>query len=334
MTHNRFLPYLVLLAGVLIVANSSILTRLAQAGGAPSLVIASWRLVIAVLILTPIAWTKRGGELRHLDRRSLGWSLVSGFFLAAHLASWIASLEFTSVASSAALVSTYPLWVALLSFWLFRERLSLYTLLGLAAAFTGTLLITFSDSGVITVDPAAPARIQFNWQNLIAPAGKTDSGASHPVGDSVSHPVGDSAMLGNGLALVGGLTGAGYFLVGRTLRRQLSNTAYVWPVYTAAMVVLVGVTLPAGQPLGGYPLPVYVWLTLIAVGPQLLGHTAFNWALAHLSATFVVLAILGEPIGSAILAYFIFGEVFAPLQLAGFALLLLGIGLGVVGEQR
>lgn len=327
MTSNRFLPYLVLLAGVLIVANSSILIRLAQAGGAPSLVIATWRLVIAVLILTPIAWTKRGGELRRLGRRSLGWSLASGFFLAAHLASWIASLEFTSVASSAALVSTYPLWVALLGFWLFKERLSRYTLLGLAAAFTGTLLITFSDSGVITVDPAAPAWVQFNWQKLIAPAGKADSA-------SAQRPGGDSAMMGNSLALAGGLTGAGYFLIGRSLRRQLSNTAYVWPVYTAAMVVLVGVTLLAGQPLGGYSLPVYGWLTLIAVGPQLLGHTAFNWALAHLSATFVVLAILGEPIGSAILAYFIFGEAFAPLQLAGLALLLLGIGLGVVGEQR
>ena len=77
-----------------------------------------------------------------------------------------------------------------------------------------------------------------------------------------------------------------------------------------------------------------MWILLLGLGPQLLGHTAFNWALGVLSATFVALAILGEPIGSAILAYFIFGEMFAPLQLAGFVLLLIGIGLGVMGEQK
>ena len=75
-------------------------------------------------------------------------------------------------------------------------------------------------------------------------------------------------------------------------------------------------------------------MLLLAIGPQLMGHTAFNWALAHLSATFVALTVLGEPIGSAILAYFILGETFAPLQLFGFILLMVGIALGVLGEQR
>ncbi len=322
MSRPGFWPYLVLLTGVLIVSTSSIMTRLAQAGGAPSLVIASWRMIIAALILAPLAWGFRRNELRRVGRRDLNWSLVSGAFLAAHLGTWIASLSFTSVASSAALVSTYPLWVALISYFLFKERLSGYTMLGLAAALVGSLLITFSDSGVIVITAAG---LQVNWQALTAPTGQADS---------ASHPVGDTALLGNMLALMGGITGAGYFLVGRRLRVRLSNTAYVWLVYTAAMLVLVGVTLLAGQPLLGYSASVYLWLALIAIGPQLLGHTSFNWALAHLSATFVVLAILGEPLGSAIFAYFIFGEAFAPLQLAGFALLLLGIGLGVVGEQK
>lgn len=317
MTHARFLPYLVLLAGVFIAATSSILIRMAQMGGVPSLVIASWRLVVAVLILTPIAWRQRGSELRSLSWPKLGWSLASGVFLAAHLGTWIASLEFTSVASSAALVSTYPLWVALVVFLLFGERLSVYTMLGLGAALAGSLLITFSDSGVLKLDPTSARWVQVNWQNLTAPADKADT-----------------ALLGNGLALLGAITGAGYFLVGRSLRAQLSNTAYVWLVYTAAATVLVIVTVLAGQPLAGYAAPVYLWLILVAVGPQLLGHTAFNWALAHLSATFVVLSILGEPLGSAIFAYFIFGEAFTLLQLAGFVLLLIGIWLGVMGEQK
>jgi drug/metabolite transporter (DMT)-like permease len=72
----------------------------------------------------------------------------------------------------------------------------------------------------------------------------------------------------------------------------------------------------------------------LAIGPQLLGHTAFNWSLRHLSPTFVAVAILGEPIGSALLALVILGQGFAPLQLAGFVVLLAGIVLAARGEQR
>ncbi len=69
-------------------------------------------------------------------------------------------------------------------------------------------------------------------------------------------------------------------------------------------------------------------------GPQLLGHTSFNWSLRHLSATFVAVAILGEPIGSALLAWLIFSETFAGLQLAGFVLLLVGIYVAARRETR
>ena len=81
-------------------------------------------------------------------------------------------------------------------------------------------------------------------------------------------------------------------------------------------------------------MPCWLFLVLLALGPQLIGHTTFNWSLRHLSATFVALAILGEPVGSAILAWLIFGEGFSALQLAGFALLLAGIFLAGRGEAN
>lgn len=317
MAQHRLFPYLVLMAGVLVAATSSILVRLAQMEGAPSLVVAAWRLLLAVILLTPITWQRRRHELRRIGRSDLAWGLAAGVFLAVHLATWISSLEFTSVASSAALVTTNPLWVALAVFLLFGERLSRFMVVGLVTAFLGSLLITFSDGQVMVFDPGGTIPLQFNWQNLVAPAGKADT-----------------ALLGDGLALAGAVTGASYFLVGRSLRRRLSTTAYVWLVYTAGMVVMVSYTLLAGLPLFGYSLLVYLWLLLLAVGPQLIAHTSFNWALAHLSATFVALAILGEPVGSAIFAYFLFGETFAPLQLTGFVLLLSGIGVAVLGEQQ
>ena len=106
MAQSRFLPYLVLLAGVFIAATSSILARLAQADGqgAPSMVIASWRLVIAAFIITPIALRgSNKAQLLNLRRRDLTLAIAAGVLLAAHLATWISSLEYTSVASAAAL---------------------------------------------------------------------------------------------------------------------------------------------------------------------------------------------------------------------------------------
>lgn len=316
MAQSRFLPYLVLLAGVFIAATSSILARLAQDGGhgAPSMVIAGWRLLVASAVLTPMVWRNHRPELRRLPRSDMRWAVFAGVLLAAHLGTWIASLAYTSVASSAALVTTNPLWVALAVRFLFGERLSRNTVLGLAAGFTGSLLIAFSDGGILTLDSNG---IEFNPQNLIAPAGKADT-----------------ALFGDFLALVGAITVAGYLLVGRDLRRRLSNTAYVWLVYSVAAVTMVAAVWVSGHSFSGYRPEIYLWMTLLGLGPQLLGHTSFNWALAHLSATFVALTILGEPIGSAILAYFIFGETFAPLQLIGFMLLMVGITLGVLGEQK
>jgi drug/metabolite transporter (DMT)-like permease len=204
--------------------------------------------------------------------------------------------------------------VALAVRFFFGERLSRSTVLGLMIAFTGSLLITFSDGQVLMV---SDGQLQFVPQNLLSPPGKADT-----------------ALFGDLLALTGAITVAGYLLIGRDLRRRLSNTAYVWLVYSAAMLVLVGVVWLSGQSMWGYSAMGYFWILLVALGPQLLGHTSFNWALAHLSATFVALTVLGEPVGSAILAYFIFGETFAPVQLAGLVLLLIGISLGALGEQR
>lgn len=285
MNRGSALPYLVLCAGVLIVSTSSILIRYLQGAGVPSLSIAAWRLALAALILTPLAWARVGGELRALPRRDLLLAAASGGFLAVHFASWISSLAYTSVASSVALVSTNPLWVGLASLLIFRERLGWRTLAGIAATLLGTILIGVADLASTQPNPA----------------------------------------LGNALALVGAATVSAYLLIGRDLRRRLSVLAYVYVVYSAAALVLLVWALLAGAPLGGYPPAVYLLLAGLAIGPQLLGHTSFNYALSTLSATFVAVAILGEPVGSAILAFVLFGERFAPLQLAGFLLLMLGI---------
>lgn len=294
MRTRAMLPYLVLLGGVLVVSTASILIRVAQGAGMSSLIIAAGRLGFAALLLTPIAWARAGDELRHLGARERWLGILSGGLLAIHFASWISSLAYTSVASSVALVTTNPLWVGLATFFIFRERLSKPAVAGIVLTFLGTILIGYSDS--------------------------QQSSGSNP-------------MLGNSLALLGAITVSGYFLIGRTLRRTLSILAYIWIVYTSAAIVLVVVALISGQRFWGFSPIVYLALLGLAIGPQLLGHTSFNWALKYLSATFIAVSILGEPVGSALLAFAFLGESFAPIQLGGFVVLLSGIVVAALGER-
>jgi drug/metabolite transporter (DMT)-like permease len=303
MPRQSLTPYLVLLGGVCVVAAAAIMIRALQRPpiGMPAPLIAAGRLGLAATILLPIAWLRAGAELRGLRRRDVLLGIGAGALLALHFDAWIASFNYTSVASSVALVSTNPLWVALLSLLLWGERPPRLTLLGVLLAVAGSVLIGFSDS----------------------------------------RGVAGNELLGDGLALVGALAVSGYFLIGRGLRHRLSLLAYIWLVYTSAAVMLLGVALVVVgvQPgsvwsaLTGYPPLAYVLLLLLAVGPQLLGHSALNWALRYLSATFITVALLGEPIGAALLALLLFHEWFAPLQLAGFVLLLTGIVATAQGER-
>lgn len=294
--HSRPFPFLVLGVGVAVVSFAAILIRYAHADGASSLTIAAVRLGLAALVLAPFALLKSGAEIRRLRRRELALCALSGGFLALHFWSWITSLEYTSIASSTALVTTNPIWVGLVSALLLRERPGGAAIAGIALTIAGSLLIFSADAGM----PHASS--------------------------------GKAPLLGNVLALVGALAASGYLLVGRALRARVSLLAYVWLAYAIAAVLLWIGLLASGASLRGLPASAWGFMALLAIGPQLIGHTAFNWALRRLTATFVAVSILGEPIGSALLAVFLFGETFGALQLAGFLILLAGIFIAARGE--
>lgn len=301
MPARSIVPFVVLVAGVLAVSLSSLFIRYSQQLGIPPTTIAAGRLGFAAVMLLPFALTQARASIRSLRWREIRLGLVAGVFLALHFLSWITSLEYTSVASSVALVSTNPLWVAIASVVFFRERLSAPTIAGVALTICGSALIALSDSN----SPAAA-----------------------------------NVLFGDILALVGAITVSVYFLIGRELRRTLTTLPYIWLVYSSAALILAVVAVAGEYSRGGgiaslVALPTQGWLLLLglAIGPQLLGHTSFNWALRYLSATFVAVAILGEPIGSAILALVFLHEGFAPIQLLGFAVLLLGIIVAAQTER-
>lgn len=296
MTPAGWRPFAVLAGGVLVVASASILIRYAMQGGASALAIAALRLTIAALVLAPFALRGLARELPGLPARERVVVAICGVVLGIHFATWISSLAYTSVASSAVLVTTNPVWVGLLSWMVLRERPRGAMLAGIGLALAGSALVFLADGGATASAGPAP-------------------------------------MLGNGLALAGALAASIYLLVGRGLRDRLSLLTYVWCVYAVAAVTLLLLAAGAGATLWLSPVAM-AYVAALALGPQLLGHTAFNYALRHLAAPVVAVAILGEPIGSALLALALFGEVIAPLQLAGFGVLLAGIFLAMLGEAR
>ena len=292
----RWLPFVVLGVGLLTVSFSAILARLAQAEGVSSLAVATWRLGLAAIIITPVALIQSRHELLRLSRAQVGMAMAAGLLLALHFASWITSLEYTSVASSTALVTTNPLWIGLASFLIFRETPTRMMIGGIGLSFAGSLFIFWSDS-------------------------QTASAGSNP-------------MLGNLLALVGSWCFSAYLLIGRKLRAGLGLPAYIWLAYGVAALFLFAASGTGGVDLFSHSGAAWLVLLGMALGPQLLGHTAYNWSLRYVSATFVAVVTLGEPVGSALLAFILFGEGFAPLQFVGFSLLLAGIYLAAKGEKR
>jgi drug/metabolite transporter (DMT)-like permease len=300
-------PFVAIIFGILAVSTASIFIRFAQKE-ATSLVIAAWRLTIASFVLIPVAATTHKRELTSLSRGELLMALLSGVFLALHFATWITSLQYTSVASSVVLVSTVPLWVALLSPFTIKEPIHRAVLLGLVLSLVGGVIVGLSDSCSI------------NIYGLACP--------------SLSNFLHGRAFLGDMLALCGAIAGAGYLLIGRRLRAKMSLISYISLVYGMAAVVLIVIMFSARQVPFGYSPEIYLWLVLLAFIPQLIGHSTFNWALGYLSAAYVSITLLGEPIGSTVLAYFILGETPTLLKLAGGVLILAGIYVASRSEAQ
>ena len=136
---------------------------------------------------------------------------------------------------------------------------------------------------------------------------------------------GGHALSGDLLALAGAATVSGYLLIGRRQRQRLGLIPYIAVVYTTAALVLLLLALASGHPFTGYGRETYFLFVLLALGPQLLGHSSFNYALKRVSPAIVALALLAEPIGSSVLAYVILREVPAPALFAGAAVILSGI---------
>jgi len=286
--------YIALTVGALAVSTGAILVRYAQQEAA-SLTIAAYRMGIAFVAVLIPTLIKHRPELRALTYRDLALAATSGLFLAVHFATWVYSLELTSVAISVVMVNTAPLWVGLLTPFMTRERLAPATILGIGISVIGAVAIG---------------------------AGLQGDGNS------------SNDLLGAVLAAIGAVGLAVYLLIGRNFRRRHSLGVYVTVCYGAAAGYLSLAAIATGQQVVGFSTSIWLYLIALALVSQILGHTTYNWALRFFSASMIALALLAEPICSTLLARVLFNERLTAIQIAGAALILVGIYLAAKVERH
>jgi drug/metabolite transporter (DMT)-like permease len=286
-------PYAAIALAVVSVSFSAIFISWSTS---PFITIALYRLALASLILSPFALWDRA-VLFALTRKELLGMMGVGAILATHFTLWIGSLKLegvsVSVASSVILVTSHPLLVGLLSHFVLRERLNARMALGIGLGFGGVVVIAIADS---------TAR--------------------------------SASLVGDLLAFLGGVAAGFYFLAGRRLRQRIPLVAYAFVVYVSATGVLLLYALALHEslaPVGQVPREMALFLAMALI-PQIGGHTLYNWSLRWIPAPVVSLSLVGEPIGSSLLAWVLLNQVPGVAVGVGGALALAGIYLAAIGQ--
>ncbi|WP_422122837.1 DMT family transporter [Planococcus sp. X10-3] len=283
-------PYIPIIVGVISVAMSAIFVKMTTADSG---VTAFYRMLFSILIMSPLFFLKYTHEMKKLSKRDWVFTSIAGIFLAFHFILWFESLNYTSVASSTVLVTLQPLFAFAGTYFFFKERLSVKTIVSALIAIGGSVLIAYGDFKI--------------------------SGA---------------ALFGDILALIACALITAYLLFGQDVRKRLSLMTYTFVVYGVSTITLFFYIIIKGESFGPYPPQEWMWFLLLALIPNLFGHTLFNWALKWVSTNVISIAILFEPIGAAILAFFILGELLSASQIIGGIIVLTGILFFIIDYEK
>jgi drug/metabolite transporter (DMT)-like permease len=283
----------VLAVAVLAVSTSGPLIA-ATSVGAPALAIAFWRNALGAAATAAVVLPRRHirAELAGLSARELRLIVLAGVLLAAHFATWMPSLGYTSVASGTALVCVQPVWTAL-GTRLTGGAVSRATWTGIAISLAAVLLLTGADFSV--------------------------SGR---------------ALVGDLLAIIGGVLAAAYTAAGESVRRTVSTGVYTTLCYSTCAVVLLLCCLVAGLRLGGYDGGTWTKIVALTIGAQLLGHTLFNRVVGRVGATVVSTAVLVEVPGAALIAMVFLDQTPPATVVPAGLLLIAGVAVVVRAEGR
>jgi len=257
-------PYIALFVSVVSVSFAAIF--IVSLEDTHPLSIALYRLLFTTLLILPfvVLRKKTRDELRELPRSTLLIMLGIGLILAAHFSLWITSLKLTSVASSVILVTAHPLLVGPVSHFFFKERLSIINTIGIISSVFGVSILVYGNYGFSS--------------NTI------------------------DTLEGNILAILGGVAAGLYILGGRKIRKTVSIGSYALVVYSVGTIMLFVLCLLFNAPTFALSVKELSVIFLMAIVAGILGHTLYNWSLEYIRASLASVVLLGEPIGSSILA--------------------------------
>jgi len=290
--------YIAILAMIISVSSAGILIRFALLEEMPPILIVAARLLVATIALTPITLTRYKKDIQSITRMELGLATLSGVFLALHFMAWVSSFQYTTILVSVVVVSTGPIWVAILEVIFLRVRLSQMVIFGLIIALLGAIFI-----GI-------------------------------PLQSEIGQNTGeiDTTLTGAFLAWVGAIAVSIYMLIGRKLRSKLPAIPYIWLVYGTAAIAMLIIVIITSTPVTGHSANGYFIILMIGLVPQLIGHSSLNYALEYFPATLIGISTQLEPIGSAILALIIFAEMPPTQQIIGSGIIILGVLLASRGK--
>ncbi|MDK9699774.1 MAG: DMT family transporter [bacterium] len=248
-----------------------------MAGDVPPLAIAFWRMLIASVVWAPFYFfhDRKNPERRPLTGRQKKLIILAGIFLCLHFTTWITSLRHTTVASAVFLILLQPVLVAFAAHFFLHERLNRNHFVAMGLTVLGAAIITWGD-------------VQFSPEYLF----------------------------GDFLAFLGVILAGAYNFAARLARPDHPEHGlgvplhrYLPLVYFVATFGLLILCLITGQSLGPYSPE--MWWILVALGliPTVIGHSIFNWAMRYLPILSVNIALVGEPIGSTLFAWWILKEV-------------------------
>lgn len=273
---GKIFKYFLIFIAIVSVSFAAILIRMSEA---EPLAIATFRMGISSIILLPLFLIKGKKNILKKDLRIF---ILSGLFLALHFYVWITSLRFTSIMSSTVLVTTNPIFVSIFSFFIFKKKIKIKTILAIILSLLGIICMSYGFS------------FSINFK-------------------------------GNLLALFGALFASLYIISNYYLRKKYELIDIVFPVYSISFFFLLVLSLFLNIKLYPFSLKEYFLFFLIALIPQVIGHSIFNYSLKFFSPVFISLSILGEPIGATIFGIIFFKEIPKILEILGGFLIITGI---------
>ena len=287
---NKRLAYFALIIGIFAISTSAILIRWSSSD---PLVIGSYRQTFATFLFLPFLLKDKFQEILNLSSREIFELLIIGILLGAHFGFWISSVKATSVAASVLLGTCHIVYVSIIGWVVFGEKLNSRGILGTFIALAGIIILF--------------------WGDLVEDPGN---------------------FRGNFLAFISGILAGLYYLGGRKHRKNISLPTYAFIVYFSSAVVMWFVVLTQELEYRSIPNSEFQLFFLMALVPTLLGHTMQNWALAFLPAYVISITLLAEPIGSGLLAWYIFSEVPSLGVLVGGLIVLVGVYAVALSEKE